>query len=557
VKLVEGRKMTEYENFNVPVGVNPYVCDNNLLATSWGHQQLVVEKLKPVRNLDINSGFDDRIFLKNPEKYWRLYSQLDLECYSEDTEILTENGFKLFSQLNRTERVATLNIKTGYLEYQHPTKYYSHPYKGHMTHFKGRSYDLLVTPNHQMLVRPYHQDWQLREASQVTKTSEFKRDMKWEGQSQDTFTIDDKTYPMELWLEFLGWWITEGSATIGRHKNGVTSGYQVTIHQIKHLDEVRLLVQRMGFTPGPQRDRVTFNHKGLCIFLRSLGRQEIRYIPAMFKKLPPQQLHIMFESLIKGDGSTVGSRHFYYTCSHQLADDVAEIALKLGYCVTVGITPPRISKKKTGEIIRSKQDKYQLSISKQNATPLLERGQIESVPYSGTTYCVDVPNHTLLVRRNGKTVWSGNCWRFAYDLPEQKEAIKACADFLHGKGVDYRRIIVFCIAGFGGTTFEECRARLQYLVDIGVSPYPMRYRPITEIEQNTIPAGWYKGQMDMLFGYYGVPFVWRSCTWNEYCQNEKSATWRRQIEQHKNAKAASSRNLLKRKTNMAPLSGLP
>ncbi len=219
VKLVEGRKMTEYENFNVPVGVNPYVCDNNLLATSWGHQQLVVEKLKPVRNLDINSGFDDRIFLKNPEKYWRLYSQLDLEA-----------------------------------------------------------------------------------------------------------------------------------------------------------------------------------------------------------------------------------------------------------------------------------------------------------------------------------------WRFAYDLPEQREAIKACADFLHGKGVDYRRIIVFCIAGFGGTTFEECRARLQYLVDVGVSPYPMRYRPITEIEQNTIPSGWYKGQMDMLFGYYGVPFVWRSCTWDEYCQNEKSATWRRQIEQHKNAKAASSRNLLKRLT---------
>ena len=30
------------------------------------------------------------------------------------------------------------------------------------------------------------------------------------------------------------------------------------------------------------------------------------------------------------------------------------------------------------------------------------------VDYIGKTYCVEVPNHIIYVRRNGKPVWSGN-----------------------------------------------------------------------------------------------------------------------------------------------------
>ena len=36
----------------------------------------------------------------------------------------------------------------------------------------------------------------------------------------------------------------------------------------------------------------------------------------------------------------------------------------------------------------------------------------ETVSWKGKVYCVSVPNQTLLVRRNGKTVFSGNCLRY-------------------------------------------------------------------------------------------------------------------------------------------------
>jgi len=108
------------------------------------------------------------------------------------------------------------------------------------------------------------------------------------------------------------------------------------------------------------------------------------------------------------------------------------------------------------------------------------------------------------------------CWRFAYDVPEQKDAIKACADFLHNKRVDYRHIIVFCLIGGPGQTLDECIDKLQFLIDIGCSPYPMRYKPLDSIERECTPPGWQNGDLEALFQYFGVPWAWRTCTWKEF-----------------------------------------
>lgn len=131
-------------------------------------------------------------------------------------------------------------------------------------------------------------------------------------------------------------------------------------------------------------------------------------------------------------------------------------------------------------------------------------------------------------------------WRFAYDMDDQREVIKACADFLHTKGVDYRHILVFCLVGFPGTSFEYAREKLQFLIDIGTSPYPMRYRPLDVMEMNTVPdgPGWdqkiitkaefgHKAEkvypmLDKLFAYYGVAWNWKSCKWNDFVWPQRS-----------------------------------
>jgi hypothetical protein len=66
----------EYDDFPIPTGANPWISDNNLLMTSWSHQKLVVERLKDVRNIDANSGFEAALFT---EDHYQLYRNLHLE----------------------------------------------------------------------------------------------------------------------------------------------------------------------------------------------------------------------------------------------------------------------------------------------------------------------------------------------------------------------------------------------------------------------------------------------------------------------------------------------
>ena len=108
------------------------------------------------------------------------------------------------------------------------------------------------------------------------------------------------------------------------------------------------------------------------------------------------------------------------------------------------------------------------------------------------------------------------CWRFAYDKPEQKEAITACAKFLRSKGVDYRHIIVFCLIGGPGQAFEECITKLKYLIKIECSPYPMRFRPLDSVNHDYTPPGWDPGVLNKIFNWAGVPWHWRTVDWEEF-----------------------------------------
>lgn len=75
-------------------------------------------------------------------------------CYDDTTEILTENGFKLFKDLEKTEKVATLNPNTNQIEYHLPTNYISEPFKGDLNCVKTDLIEYSVTPNHKMYVSP-------------------------------------------------------------------------------------------------------------------------------------------------------------------------------------------------------------------------------------------------------------------------------------------------------------------------------------------------------------------------------------------------------------------
>lgn len=73
------------------------------------------------------------------------------DCYDDQTEVLTDTGFKLFKDLTDRDLVAQVH-DDGTSEFVKPLKYIEQDYEGDMIHFTNEHrLDILVTPNHRMV----------------------------------------------------------------------------------------------------------------------------------------------------------------------------------------------------------------------------------------------------------------------------------------------------------------------------------------------------------------------------------------------------------------------
>jgi PBSX family phage portal protein len=91
-------------------------------------------------------------------------------CYSEDTETLTEHGWKRVDGIVGGERIAVYERNAGRIEYAVPAAKLVYDVDEELLHFQNEHVDVLVTGNHRMLVRSCDQDdapWQICRADEI------------------------------------------------------------------------------------------------------------------------------------------------------------------------------------------------------------------------------------------------------------------------------------------------------------------------------------------------------------------------------------------------------
>ncbi len=360
--------------------------------------------------------------------HFPLYCAPAAECYSDDTEILTENGWKLFKDLLPNEKVATLG-KRGELVYEQPQKHIAEYYSGTMFSQVSSNIDLLVTPNHRMYIgwrgkNNYKQviRWGFRTPLDMPRYVKYKRNAEWTGKEQEWFilppvmkkklagikinTRDRKgrivesehqfeevvekpiRISMDDWLRFFGIWLAEGCSTGGNSQE-----YKVIITQsnVEKRAKIKKWLARLPFDFKDYGKNLTVHNKQLYSYLEQFHQSYDKYIPRDLLNLSPRQLRILFESMMLGDG---WRGRCYGTASKALADNFQELVLKMGYAST----------------ITNSKNFNSIYISYQMLQPMQNKGidHRSWVEYDGMVYCVDVKNHLVYVRRNGKACWSGN-----------------------------------------------------------------------------------------------------------------------------------------------------
>lgn len=348
-----------------------------------------------------------------PCPVWAVAGNHDL-CVSADSEALTDRGWRRLDQLDGTERFATLNPDGHVFEWQAPEKIFVGRFHGQMVHFEGRRVDHLVTPNHDVYVRPlaggYRKlTWRKRRAADAPHYNYWMAAVaarSWAGTADAKVTIPAtgrrRSSPLEipvlLAARFFGWYLSEGSVEPTR----VTISQSLQANPV-HYQEIVDLVKEMGLVPrlGPKMVRICSS--ALAEFLEhefGNGSHEIR-VPAWVKAWPADLLGVMVAAYLRGDGTRNGRTAWAArTASTQLADDLQEIGAKIGFGVT-------ISRRKTFPVGDSG------SVGTAVCLGITERTEVtlyapKSVPYSGVVWCPSVPNGIWMVRRNGRALWTGN-----------------------------------------------------------------------------------------------------------------------------------------------------
>jgi hypothetical protein len=359
---------------------------------------------------------------------------IDLTCFSDDTEVLTNNGWKLFKNLQETDSVATLEPTTRQIEYHVPYAKTSYWFDGDMVKIsnKKKTIECLVTPNHSVW-RSHGKCksslWEER-ADSLSISGFIPRTGKWIGNEQRYFTLPEyrnvwssgrkqkakmeKFSPalkieMDLWLKFLGIFISEGS--VGCH------GHQVGISQFKHKKLFRDVLKKLPFKLTETRAGFHISSIQLASYCQQFGKCQDKFVPHFIKELSPRQIGIFLEFYGLGDGSHKEcGRKLFFTTSDRLADDVQELILKMGDVANIKTNNVSGTSMVFKDGKKSYQRNYDIKVVEwcRNGDFWFETGSrksryISKQPYSGMVYDVTVQNHILYVRRNGKPFWSGNC----------------------------------------------------------------------------------------------------------------------------------------------------
>lgn len=361
-------------------------------------------------------------------------------CHDSQTDVLTDQGWKRFEDVADNDLICSLNLEMDRVEYVRFVERYRKRVDGELLHFSSRALDVMVTEDHRMVARtldgsPVRVGSQGEEllirADEVKKSYRLPRaGFSWRGQRVEEFVlpgvmqteqytrreirVPERRIDMGDWLEFFGFWLADGHVRQGLNVHGHPR-YMVSITQDGDNEQHVLdLFSRIGFEAKPQqkKGRNTRNYevysKQLWTYLEQFGVSETKFVPRWVLKLDTELLQRFWDGYTAGDGQLTEDQVRLGSVSRQLMEDMQEVVLKLfGRVVSVRssthVTPRRGIEKGYYQLIWNPDGKN--NVASQYGAP-------QRVEYHDDVHCLELErNGVMLVRRNGKVSWSGNCFR--------------------------------------------------------------------------------------------------------------------------------------------------
>ena len=287
----------------------------------------------------------------------------------------------------------------------------------HVYEVNVRGLHMSLTAEHRVML----ENGNLRSFAQLPGQANIARTVSWQGAEIGETDISgskrkrrDRAQSIsgEHYAALMGWYVSEGCL--------VDRDYLVSIAQTKPEGraKIKALLEEAGLVYTETDTAIQLYGHGLWKHIKDLGLGKCRdkYIPERIKNGTERELRAFFEAAMAGDGHYISKDSGqYYTTSHKLADDMQEVAVKLGYitmqshrkrtdreglsyCVSFKRTRNGCTELLTGNHI------YAVNTNTKRRSDIVRKGMQD-------VCCIGLPeNHAFILRQKG-TVWiSGNSW---------------------------------------------------------------------------------------------------------------------------------------------------
>lgn len=368
-------------------------------------------------------------------------------CQLADTKILSEKGWLDIADVKVGDNILTVT-EDKKIEIHPVIRKIDEYYKGKMIHLKGRFIDITVTPNHRFpILDRYHnfkgfytaQDILDEKIPDQRHCCLFKVG-EWEGTNDTEFAIDPipqeelntirrqdlrekysrpLVIPMEVWMKFMGIYLSEGDCNYRRNN----PGGRVNIYQKKKeiIEEIKAMLDEFPLEYKTyENGRVTFSiyDMRLARYLEQFGNCYTKYVPYEIKKQSKEMLRIFYDWFVMGDGRKrgLGPGKYYsddvFSSSKRLVMDLNEIQLKIGYNGAYHMEDRHFDRVIEGRTIKTENSTnmhFTFRSHTQNIILHPKSLAVTEEDYDGRVYCVEVENHTFYTMcPNGHCLWSGN-----------------------------------------------------------------------------------------------------------------------------------------------------
>ena len=368
-----------------------------------------------------NKDVKDNFYLKDPEYYRRQCFQkfiYDLnqpylritECVTEDTEVLTPNGFKKYDELNIGDDIYTWN--KGKLNIQNVQKITVKDHDGEIHKYEGRDISQVVTPNHRVVYKKFNtKEYDIKYSSELINVkTPLDIPVAFTEYDREDYKISDEM------LELIVIILTDGCIHSFEDKQDRIGIYK----SIKRygIDRIHELLTNLNLSYSVEEYEAPWNIDKSKKYDSSIMNRFIltvdsskellelinhtkEILPQWFTQLSKRQANMVIDTWAKFDGNT---NHNNYDRQRCQCDNYKIVNMLQHVCVLAG-RGSRIVAKTIGN--NKNETIYLIPYSKNRTNKSANKKTIEH--YKGKVWCPTTEDGVVMFRKDGKVFISGNC----------------------------------------------------------------------------------------------------------------------------------------------------